>query len=69
MAVVRKPTIEELFADKSAIQRLVAEQYAAMEIPDDPAATPQKAQAMTLAAGIRPEDNEFSRGIIHAREE
>ncbi len=69
MAVVRRPKVDELFADKSEIQRLVAEQYAAMAIPDDPSATPQKARAMMLALGIRPEDNEFSQGIIQAREE
>ena len=69
MAVVRKPTADELFANKKDIQRLVAEQSAIMGIPDDPAATPQKARAMMLALGIRPEDNEFSRGIIAAREE
>lgn len=40
-----------------------------MGIPDDPAATPQKARAMMLALGIRPEDNEFSHGLIAAREE
>lgn len=69
MAVVRRPNVDELFADKSEIQRLVAEQYADMAIPDDPSATPQQARAMMLALGIRPEDNEFSQGIIQAREE
>ena len=69
MAAARKPTLDELFADKREIQRLVAEQSGVMGIPDDPAATPQKARAMMLALGIRPEDNEFSRGVIAAREE
>ncbi len=69
MAIARQPRAEELLADKEEIWRLVAEQYAAMAIPDDPAATPQKARAMMLARGIRPEENEFSRGIIQAREE
>ena len=40
-----------------------------MALPDDPAATPHKVRAMMLALGIRPEENEFSRGIIVAREE
>ena len=40
-----------------------------MSIPDDPTATPQKARAMMLALGIRAEDNEFSQGILQAREE
>ncbi len=69
MAVVRKPKPEELFTDKEKVRRLVAEQYSAMAIPDDPTATPQKARAMMSARGIRPEDNEFSQGIIQAREE
>ncbi len=69
MAVARKSTTAELFANKKEIQCLVAEQSKLMGIPDDPTATPQKARAMMLALGIRAEDNEFSRGIIAAREE
>ena len=60
---------QRLFADKPEIQRLVAEISAEMGTLDDPSATPQKAREMMLALGIRPEDNEFSRGIIAAREE
>jgi hypothetical protein len=40
-----------------------------MGIPDDPTATPEKAQAPTEACGIKPEENYFSRGIIAARNE
>jgi DNA gyrase inhibitor GyrI len=69
MAVARKSTTEELFVNKAEIQRLVVEQSEIMGIPDDPTATPQKARAMMVALGIRAEDNEFSRGIIAAREE
>lgn len=69
MAVARRPSTQELFTNRSEIQRLVAEQYAAMAIPEDPAATPQKAREMMRALGIRPEDNEFSQGIIKARGE
>ena len=69
MAVARKSVLSELIVDKSKIQRLVAEQTKIMGIPDDPTATAQKARAMMLALGIRPEDNEFSQGIIAAREE
>lgn len=69
MAVVLESSVKELFADKQEIQRLVAEQSALMQIPDDPQATPQKAREMMLALGIRPQDNEFSYGIITAREE
>ncbi len=57
------------FADKKAIQKLVAEQNAKMGFVKDPAATAEKAQEMMLALGIRPEDNIFSCGIIAAREE
>ena len=57
------------FADKKAIQKLVAEQNAELGFVKDPAATAEKAQEMMLALGIRPEDNIFSCGIIAAREE
>ena len=57
------------FADKKAIQKLVAEQNAEMGFVKDPTATAEKAQEMMLALGIRPEDNLFSCGIIAAREE
>lgn len=67
MAVVRKATVQRLFADKREIKRLVAEQSVLMQISDDPTATLQKAREMMLALGIRPEDNEFSRAIINAR--
>ena len=69
MAVVRKPDVRDLVADKKEIQRLVAEQMATMGIAFDPTATAQKAREMMLADGIRPEDNVLSRGIIAAREE
>ena len=69
MAVVPRPRKRGLFADKKEIQRIVAEQNALMGFVKDPTATPQKARAMMRALGIRPEDNEFSRMIIAAREE
>ena len=62
-------TVAGLFADKAEIQRLAAEIFEDMGIPDDPTATPQKVRELMLALGIHPEDNEFSRGIIAAREE
>ena len=61
--------LAELFADKDEIRRLVAEQYAIMAIPDDPAVTPQQARAMMVAQGMLPENNEFSGGIIQDRDE
>jgi NAD(P)H-nitrite reductase large subunit len=69
MAVARKKGVEALFADKKAIQEIVAQQNAKIGFVKDPDATPQKAREMMLAGGIRPEDNEFSRAIIAAREE
>lgn len=56
-------------ADKKAIQKLVAEQNAQMGFVKDPNATPERAQEMMLALGIRPDENIFSCGIIAAREE
>lgn len=61
--------IRELFLDKEPLRKIVAEQNERMGIVPDPTATPEKAQAMIRALGIRPEDNLFSRGIIAAREE
>lgn len=69
MAVTQKTTAEELFVNKAEIQRLVAGQTEIMGSPDDPTATAQKARAMMLALGIRPQENKFSRGIIVVREE
>jgi hypothetical protein len=64
MAAVSQPDASNLFADKKAIQEVIAEQNALMGFVKDPTATPQKAREMMLALGIRPEDNEFSRAII-----
>jgi hypothetical protein len=58
-----------LLLDKKAIQKIVAEQNRRMGFVPDPTATAEKAQEMTRALGIRPEDNLFSRAIITAREE
>jgi hypothetical protein len=69
MAVAPIQNLRSLFADKQAIQELIAEQNIQMGFTRDPAATPEKARTMMLALGIRPEDNEFSRGIIAARDE
>lgn len=62
-------SIRELFLDKEPLRKIVAEQNERMGILPDPTATPEKARAMILALGVRPEDNLFSRGIIAAREE
>ena len=69
MADVALPNTNPFFVDKKAIQKIVAEQNERMGFVKDPTATPQKAQEMMLALGIRPEDNIFSCGIIAARDE
>jgi len=69
MAVRRKADLNALFADKKLIQEIVAEQNLLMGFVKDPTATPQKAREMMRQLGIRPEDNEFSREIIAARNE
>jgi hypothetical protein len=63
------PVMGLKFLDKTEIQRIVAEQNQAMGFVPDPTATAEKAQAMMLALGIRPEDNIGSCGIIAARDE
>lgn len=69
MAIASIPDVRSLFADKQAIRKLVAEQNIEMGFVKDPAATPQRTREMMFALGIRPEDNEFSRAIIAARDE
>ncbi len=58
---------------KTEIQKIVDEQYKLMGIEYDPTMTAEMAQKMVgeclEAHGIRPEDNDASRGIIAARED
>ena len=61
--------VRPALVDKTKIRQIVAEQNQRMGFIPDPTASPEKAQAMMRALGIRPEDNLFSRGIITAREE
>ena len=63
------PNGRSYFVDKAVIRRIVAEQNERMGFVPDPAATPEKAQELMLALGIRPEDNVFSCGIVAARDE
>jgi hypothetical protein len=67
MADVAKREIRSFFIDKARVRQIVAETNARMGFVPDPTATGEKAQAMTEALGIRPEDNLGSRGIIAAR--
>ncbi len=69
MAVVLKPDIKSLVADKEALRRILEEQDQQTGFVPDPTMTPQRVREMMLADGIRPEENEFSREIIQMREE
>ena len=76
MAVLDKPAVnpkaEALFISEEEMDELraiVARQFEAFEIEYDPTATAEDSRRALLAAGLRPEDNEISRGIIAAREE
>ena len=48
---------------------ITARQFEEMEIEYDPTATAADSRRAFLKAGIRPEENFLSRGIIEAREE
>jgi len=76
MAVLEKPSanpaIEALFVSAEQmdeIRAIVAQQFEELGIEYDPTATAEDSRRALLEAGFRPEDNEFSRGIIAAREE
>ncbi len=55
--------------DKRALQKAVAELDERMGFVPDPTATAEKAQAMMLARGIRPEDRFLSSEILRMRHE
>jgi anti-sigma factor RsiW len=55
-------------ASQPAISAAIAKAFEEMGITGEPIGA-EKVQEMMLAEGIRPEDNEFSRGIIEMREE
>lgn len=74
MVVLEKarPNAEALFISAEQMDELraiVAQQFEEFGIEYDPTATADDARRMMRAEGIRAEDNEFSRGIIAAREE
>ena len=60
-------TPQDPFADKEWVRQEVARINALMGFVPDPDATPEKAQELMRAEGIRAEDNLFSRDIIRAR--
>ncbi len=69
MAIAFRPEASTLLADKAALQRLLEAQDQESGFVPDPTATPQKARALMLAEGIRPEENAFSREIIRLRDQ
>ena len=75
MAIAGELSAETLSlrADKTEIRRIVEEQYQKMGMVYDPAATAERAQQLVAeclrAHGIKPEDNDASRGIIAARDD
>ena len=69
MAEATRQETRRFFVGKKLIQKIVAEQNELMGFVPDPTATAEKAQAMSLALGIRPEDNMMSSAIIAARDE
>ena len=74
MTVLEKtrPNAEALFISEKQMDELraiVAQQFEELGIEYDPTATAEDSRRAIRAAGFRPEDNEFSRGIIAAREE
>lgn len=60
--------LREAKASQAAISAAVAKAFEEMGITGEPIGA-EKVQEMMLACGIKPEDNEFSRGIIEMREE
>ncbi len=68
MAIVERE-VSGVFSNKDEIRKLVAEVNERMGFVPDPTATPQKARAMMLAEGIRPEDNAFTSELMRMRYE
>lgn len=60
--------LREAKVSQAAISAAVAKAFEEMGITGEPIGA-EKVQEMMLACGIKPEDNEFSRGIIEMREE
>ena len=59
---------ESMVANKAVLRQILEEQDKQTGFVPEPAATPQKARALMIAQGIRPEDNEFSCEIRRMRE-
>ncbi len=57
-----------MVANKAALRQILEAQDRQTGFVPDPNATPQKARALMIAQGIRPEDNAFSCEIRRMRE-
>ena len=57
-----------LIVDKDYLRQAIDKLNADMGIVPDPTVTAEMTQEMSLAQGVRPEDNILSRGIIFERE-
>ena len=64
----RAERLERMRLQKEKLRPIVAEVFERMGIRGKPIGT-ENVQKMIAACGIKPEDNEFSRGIIEMREE
>src|SRR5262249_23112701 len=69
MAVTARHRLKSRVADKEMRRRFAEEQDRRTGFVPDPTATAERAQEMTLADGIRPEECSASRDIIRMREE
>ena len=64
----RAERLERMRLQKEKLRPIVAEVFERMGIRGKPIGA-ENVQKMIAACGIKPEDNEFSRGIIEMREE
>ena len=69
MAIAGRPNAASHMVDKQWLRAKLQENGHADAIRRQPGMSPQRVREMMMNEGIRPEDNEFSRGIIAAREE
>jgi predicted metal-dependent RNase len=68
MAVAPKRMTRSLVLDKQYVRQLAEEMNRRIEFVPDPTATAEEAQALSIASGVRPEDNEFSTEIVRRRD-
>jgi hypothetical protein len=69
MATKNAMEVQKLVVDKEWLRQKVIAMNAEIGLDYDPTATAEESRRMIEAAGIRPEENLFSCGILTAREE